>query len=215
VRENKNNHKKMLVLPVLGLAALSSLVALGATPSTNAATSATTKVTVNVGSVIAISAEDITIDVSAPSPTGIFATGSGNVEVVTNDVAGYSVYLTSNDASTVLAHETAGDTIASIDSAITVDGTTVTKFATNNTWGWSNDSATFNPVVAQGTKHSADTTTLFRKTTTASATADSSTLTIGVTADSMLTSGTYTGTLLLTAVPNSNTTDLAVYDSTI
>ena len=201
---------------MLGLAALSSMVALGATPSTNAESSSTTKVTVNVGSVIAISADDVTIDIASPSPVGVFATGTGNVDVVTNDVAGYSVYLTSNDeTSTDLTHESADSSIASIDSTISVDGTTVTKFVTNNTWGWSNDGTAFNPVVAKGTKHSASATTLFRKTNTASAAADRSTLTIGVTADSTLTSGTYTGTLLLTAVPNSNTTELAAHDSTI
>ncbi len=206
----------MIVLPMLGLAALSSMVALGATPSTNAESSATTKVTVNVGSVIAISSDDIVIDIASPSPVGVFATGTGNVDVVTNDVAGYSVYLTSNDeTSTALTHESTEDSIASISSAISVDGSTVTKFATNNTWGWSNDGTVFNPIVAKGTKNSDSNTTLFRKTDTASATADRSTLTIGVTADSTLTSGTYTGTLLLTAVPNSNTTELAAHDSTI
>lgn len=221
-KKNKYHKKlgeKLILLPALGLAALSSAVVLGATPSSFAATSATdtdtTLVTVTVGSVISITAEDINIDMSTPSPTGSFATGTGEVKVKTNDISGYSVYLTSNSASTTLDHESLSTAkINSISSDITIDAST-TKFSTNNTWGWSSDGSLFHPVVAKGTKHSSTVTTLYRKTNAPSTAGDTSTLTVGVTADSSLTSGKYTGTLLLTAIPNGSTDNLKLADDTI
>ncbi len=214
MKNNKNFHTKMIALLLFGLAVLSSSVALGATPSANAATSATPRITVNVGSVISLSAGDINIDVASPSPIGTFATGTGTVSVTTNDIAGYSVYLTSNDTTTSLNHATAATKIDSISAATTINSST-TKFSTNNTWGWSKDGSVFYPVAAKGAKHSASVNTLYRKTAAAASTADASTLTIGATVDSTLTSGAYSGTLLLTAIPNSDATTLAVYDSTI
>jgi hypothetical protein len=204
---------KKLLLPVLGLAMLGSAVLIGATPSSYASDSATSEVTVNVGTVISITAEDITIDMSAPSPTGTFATGTGQVSVKTNDVNGYSVYLTSNSTtSTTLDHESvATSKINSIATSETVGGAT-TKFATNNTWGWSKDGSVFYPVLAKGEKDGInDGVTLYRTTDAPSPSGDTSTLTIGATVDSTLTSGAYTGTLLLTAVSNSNGTEICTY----
>lgn len=210
VRKNKNNKNKLggkaIILSTLGLAALSSAVVFGATPNSFAATDVTAEVTVNVGSVIAITAEDIDIDISAPSPAGVFATGAGQVSVATNDSEGYSIYLTSNDEFlTSLDHETiATSKIESIATSETISGAT-TKFATNNTWGWSNDGSVFYPVQAKGTHndelHSA--ITRYRETNGPSSNGDVSTLTVGATVDSTLTSGTYSGTLLLTAIVNS------------
>ena len=57
-----------------------------------------------------------------------------------------------------------------------------------NTWGWSNDGSVFHPVVVKGTKSTASIPTLYRRTSSSSAVADESTLTIGVTGDSTLTS---------------------------
>lgn len=223
VGKNKYHKKtlgeKLIFLPALGIAALSSAVILGAAPksfATGTTDSATALVTVDVSSAISITAEDISIDVNAPSPTGTFATGTGDVTVMTNDVSGYSVYLTSNSTtSTTLDHATLSTPkISSIASSETISGAT-TKFATSNTWGWSNDGSTFYPIVVKGTKHSSSVTTLYRKTNAPSTAGDTSTLTIGATVDSTLTSGTYSGTLLLTAIPNGNTSVMCDYDSTI
>lgn len=218
---NRNHKKsrgnKLILLPVLGVAALASNVIIGAAPSSFAATASdTTIVTVNVGSVISIAADDIDINVSTPSPTGTFATGTGTVTVKTNDISGYSVYLTSNsETSTSLDHESVSSAkINSISATETISGST-TKFATNNTWAWSNDGTTFNPVVVKGTKNTASIPTLYRKTTAPTPAGDTSTLTVGATIDSSLTSGKYTGTLLLTAIPNGNTTEIANYDATV
>ncbi|MBR1801714.1 hypothetical protein IJ768_00590 [Candidatus Saccharibacteria bacterium] len=215
--KNRNIKKGFVALPVLGLAAISSALIFGATPSTNAASStATSQVTVTVGSVIGIGATDISFTLSSPSTTGTFASGTGTVAVKTNDVSGYSVYLTSNSTtSTSLDHESVSTSkINSISSTQTISGSTTT-FSTADTWGWSKDGSTFYPVVTKGTKSTAAIPTLYRKTSVPALTNDESTLTIGVTGTSSLVSGDYTGTLLLTAITNSDTTTLQQYDSTI
>ncbi len=198
---NKNNKiNKLIMLPAFGIAALSSAVILGAAPSSYAATTATPKVDVTIGSVLAITAADIAINIASPSQAGVFATGTGTVNVATNNVSGYSVYLTSNTTATTLDHESvSASKIASIASAQSVSGTGA-KFSTANTWGWSKDGTNFNPISAKGTAQG--TSTLYRQTSAPSPSGDASTLTIGVTANTSLTSGKYTGTLLLTAVGN-------------
>ena len=212
--KTKKTNKTGVFVPVLGFAALAAGLLVGPVQDTNAATdSNTSTVTVNVGAVVGLGVTDINVNMNAPAPTGTFATGTGTVSVTTNDVAGYSVYLTSNSTtSTSLDHTTvSGKSIASIGAIETISGST-TKFSTMNTWAWSNDGETFNPIVTKGTKSTVAKPTLYRRTNTASASVDNSTLTIGVTGDSTLTAGTYTGTLLLTAVPNSDTTTLALYE---
>lgn len=190
----------MVLLPAFGVAALSSAVILGAAPASYADTSATAKVTVDVGAVLAVTAEDITINIASPTPTGVFATGSGAVTVTTNNVSGYSVYLTSNTSATTLDHETITTSkINSITEAQSVSGTGA-KFSTVNTWGWSNDGENFKPIMASGTANGAS--TLFHQTSAPTPGGDSSNLTIGVTANSSLTSGKYKGTILLTAITN-------------
>ena len=197
---NKNHKNKLVLLPAFGIAALSSAVVLGAAPASYADTSATAKVTVNVGAVLAVTAEDITINISAPSPTGVFATGTGAVSVSTNNATGYSVYLTSNTEATTLDHETvATSKINSIAGEQSVSGTGA-KFSTANTWGWSNDGENFKPVMAAGTANGAS--TLFHQSSAPAPSGDSSNLTIGVTANSALTSGKYNGTVLLTTITN-------------
>ena len=209
----KKQNKGSLFLPVLGLATLVTGIAFGPAQNTSAATTSNTTVTANVGAVISISATDIVVNMSSPAPTGTFATGTGTVSVTTNDISGYSVYLTSNSTtSTSLDHASvSGASIASIATNETISSLN-TKFSAMNTWGWSNDGSVFHPVVVKGTKSTASIPTLYRRTSSSSAVADESTLTIGVTGDSTLTSGQYAGTLLLTAIPNSNTTEIANYE---
>ncbi len=212
--KTKKQNKAVLFLPVLGLAALTTGLVIGSAQNTSAATAtATTVVTANVGAVVGIGVTDITINMSAPSPSGSFATGTGTVSVSTNDASGYSVYLTSNSTtSTSLDHTSvSGASIASIATNETISGS-VTKFSAMNTWGWSNDGEVYHPVTVKGTKSTASIPTLYRRTNAPSTTADNSTLTIGVTGDSTLVSGQYTGTLLLTAIPNSNTAEIANYE---
>ena len=209
------NHKKLLALPVFGLAAIISTILIGSAPATYADDTADLDVVVNVNAVIAMGADNIDISMPAPSPNGSFASGTGRVGVVTNDTSGYSIYLTAKTTATTLDHETVSTAkVNSIASDQTISGAT-TKFATANTWGWSNNGTLYHPVLAAGSHHTASQTTLYRRTATAALTEDVSTLTVGVTGNSSLTAGEYTGTLLLTAIPNSSTTRIAQYDDTI
>lgn len=189
----------------MGIVALSSALVFGGSSNSYADDSVTAQVSVDVRSVISIMAEDITIDISSPSPSGVFATGTGQVTVNTNTPHGYSVFLTSDStSSTTLDHESVETSkINSIASAETISGST-TKFSTNNTWGWSNDGVVFYPIRAKGTMDNGARKTRYRETNEASPAGDTSTLTIGATVDSRISSGVYTGTLLLTAIPNDN-----------
>ena len=206
----------------MGLAALSSAVLVGAAPATNAASDAqTSQVTVTVGSVIGLGVSNIEFGLNAPAVDGTFASGTGTVAVKTNDVTGYSVYLTSNSTtSTSLDHATVSSSKINSISSNQVINSGHPKFdnaSSASTWGWSNDGTNFRPVVVKGTKSTAAISTLYRKTNTyaTSSTGDQSTLTVGVTGNSSLVSGSYTGTLLLTAITNSDSATICTHDSTV
>jgi hypothetical protein len=211
----KKQERTLFFLGVFSLSALAAGLTAAPNLNANAATSTGSAiVTTNVGAVINMSVDNINVNLSAPSPSGIFATGTGKVNVQTNDPSGYSVFLTSNTTTTSLNHDTVSSaSIASISSKQTISGTT-TKFSTMNTWGWSNDGKNFFAVQPKGqlNNQTAGSTTRYRNTTAASTSVDTSTLTIGVTGNSSLVAGQYTGTLLLTAIPNSNTTEIANYN---
>ena len=78
---------------------------------------------------------------------------------------------------------------------VSTSGTTIS----GNGWGWSNNATQFNPVKATGTT---DNSAVFSRTTAATPTGDNKTLTIGASATTSVPSGTYSNTLLLTAVTN-------------
>lgn len=221
-KKYKGNKKGLIALPVMGLAAITSAVLVGASPATNAATSTDTSlVTVNVGSVIGINATDIEFDLATPGVDGTFVSGTGTVAVKTNDVSGYSVYLTSNSTtSTSLDHSSVSTSKINSISANQVINAGHPKFdnaSTASTWGWSSDGTNYRPIVTKGTASTAAISTLYRKTSTyaTGASGDQSTLTVGVTGNSSLVSGEYTGTLLLTAITNSDVATICTYDSTV
>ena len=221
------NHRKvsnsLIALPVLGLAAIAATVAVGATDNVNADTcpastcSDTTTVTVNVGAVISLSTPDkITVNMSIPTTNGTFASGTGEVGVSTNDSTGYSVYLTgTNGGNTNLTHESVSSSkFATLSAAETV--ASGGKFATANTWGWTEGAGgtTYYPLQAYNTQNTAAAKTRFiyksastigKNTCTVNPLAnyECSVLKIGATGNTSLTAGTYTGTILVTAVPNS------------
>ncbi len=220
--KNKNFYKEILVpffaiLTVVGLGFCIRNV-------TYADSSATTqtKVTVKVKSVISLSAPDkIIVDLGVPTADGKFVSGKDKIKVSTNDIAGYSVYLTSSSASTDLKHENTGINakIRTISSSESITGGK-TKFDTQNSWGWSADGTVFNPIVPTGTKHSSTVKTLFKKGTEATISGgtsnyEESDLTIGATGDLSLPAGSYKGSILLTAISNSDKAVLCLHDSTI
>lgn len=223
IKNHRKVSRKLIALPVFGLAAIAATVAVGAADNVNADTcpaatcSDTTTVEVTVGAVISLATPDkITINMAIPSSSGTFASGSGEIGVSTNDATGYSVYLTgtNGDTNRRLTHETVSSSYFSpISAAETIS--TGGKFATNNTWGWSDNGTNYYPLQAYNTSHAAATRTRLIETSAStigdSCTVDTTvltnyectTLTVGATGDTSLTAGTYTGTILVTAVPNS------------
>ena len=216
----------LVALPVLGLVAIAATVVFGTAGNVNADTcpaatcSDTVTVQVTVGAVISLSTPDrILVDMAIPTSSGVFASGSGEIGVSTNDSTGYSVYITgtSGDTNRRLTHESVS---SSYFAPISGDQTVASggKFSTNNTWGWSGDTAAtkvYHPLLAYGATHSSSTTTRFvyktastigKNTCTVSPIAnyECSNLYIGATGNTSLTAGTYTGTVLITAVPNSS-----------
>lgn len=213
---NKKQEKAILFLLSMSLTAISA--GLFATPisGANAETSNKTTITANVSPVISLSTSNIEVNLGAPTPTGTFASGSGTVAAATNDSNGYSIFLTSDSSSTtVLKHTDISSASINTLTSDQVIGGSKTMFDTMNTWGWSNDGVNYHSVLTKGTKNGSTSTgtTLFKKTQTPSV--DNNTLTIGVTGNSTLVAGQYTGTLLLTAIPNSNTSELMNYTKTV
>lgn len=192
----KTGHIKTKIL-TFGIAGTLGLAGLGAS-AVSAASSATgtTKVNVKVGSVIAMTVpSEIAINIDAPATTGTFSKASGTVTVTTNSRTGYNVYLTSNDANTAL-----NPTAAGVTTKFSAGAGTGGALTNTNTWGWSSDGQTFKPVQAAGTANGAS--TLFAGSDVAKTGSENHTLTIGANADSKMVSGTYSGTILLTAITN-------------
>ena len=127
---------------------------LNGAPTSAASQSATTTVNVTIDPVISITASpNIEMDIT-PTTSGQFRTANGNVVISTNNVKGYTTYITSNTTETSLKQPAAAGVSAVIP------------------------------------------------TTSATPTVDNKTLTIGASATTSMPSGTYSNTLLLTAVTN-------------
>lgn len=167
---------------------------LNGAPTSAASQSATTTVNVTIDPVISITASpNIEMDIT-PTTSGQFRTANGNVVISTNNVKGYTTYITSNTTETSLKQPAAAG-VSAVIPTVSASGTTIS----GNGWGWSNDASQFNPVKATGTT---DNSTVFSRTTSATPTGDNKTLTIGASATTSMPSGTYSNTLLLTAVTN-------------
>lgn len=164
---------------------------LNGAPTSAITQTATTKVNVTIDQVIAVfTPTNINIDIT-PTASGQFKTGNGNVKVFTNNVKGYTTYITSNSTDTALKQSGVVTAIPSVSSpSNSISGTA---------WGWSNDAAQFKPVKAVG---ATDADTVFSRTNVATPTGDTKVLTVGASATNSVPSGSYTNTLLLTAVTN-------------
>lgn len=195
IKKQKNTNKSIKVvsgLLITGFLAVPALL-LNGVPTSAVSQSATTTVNVKIDPTISITASpNIEVDIT-PTNSGQFKTADGNVVISTNNTKGYTTYITSNSANTDLKSSDAGvsATIPSVStSASSISG---------NGWGWSNDAAQFNPVKVVGTT---DNSAVFSKTTNATPSGDNKTLTVGASATTNIPSGTYSNTLLLTAVTN-------------
>ena len=174
IKKQKPTNKGIKIVSGMLAASLFAMpvLLLNGAPTSAASQSATTTVNVTIDPVISITASpNIEMDIT-PTTSGQFRTANGNVVISTNNVKGYTTYITSS---------TSGTTIS------------------GNGWGWSNNATQFNPVKATGTT---DNSAVFSRTTAATPTGDNKTLTIGASATTSVPSGAYSNTLLLTAVTN-------------
>ena len=196
IKKQKPTNKGIKIVSGMLAASLFAMpvLLLNGAPTSAASQSATTTVNVTIDPVISITASpNIEMDIT-PTTSGQFRTANGNVVISTNNVKGYTTYITSNTTETSLK-QPAATGVSAVIPTVSASGTTIS----GNGWGWSNDASQFNPVKATGTT---DNSTVFSRTTSATPTGDNKTLTIGASATTSMPSGTYSNTLLLTAVTN-------------
>lgn len=196
IKKQKPTNKGIKIVSGMLAASLFAMpvLLLNGAPTSAASQSATTTVNVTIDPVISITASpNIEMDIT-PTASGQFRTANGNVVISTNNVKGYTTYITSNTTETSLK-QPAATGVSAVIPTVSASGTTIS----GNGWGWSNDASQFNPVKATGTT---DNSTVFSRTTSATPTGDNKTLTIGASATTSVPSGTYSNTLLLTAVTN-------------
>lgn len=196
IKKQKPTNKGIKIVSGMLAASLFAMpvLLLNGAPTSAASQSATTTVNVTIDPVISITASpNIEMDIT-PTTSGQFRTANGNVVISTNNVKGYTTYITSNTTETSLKQPAAAG-VSAVIPTVSASGTTIS----GNGWGWSNDASQFNPVKATDTT---DNSTVFSRTTSATPTGDNKTLTIGASATTSMPSGTYSNTLLLTAVTN-------------
>ena len=196
IKKQKPTNKGIKIVSGMLAASLFAMpvLLLNGAPTSAASQSATTTVNVTIDPVISITASpNIEMDIT-PTTSGQFRTANGNVVISTNNVKGYTTYITSNTTETSLKQPAAAG-VSAVIPTVSASGTTIS----GNGWGWSNDASQFNPVKATGTT---DNSTVFSRTTSATPTGDNKTLTIGASATTSMPSGTYSNTLLLTSVTN-------------
>ena len=196
IKKQKPTNKGIKIVSGMLAASLFAMpvLLLNGAPTSAASQSATTTVNVTIDPVISITASpNIEMDIT-PTASGQFRTANGNVVISTNNVKGYTTYITSSTTETNLK-QPAATGVSAVIPTVSASGTTIS----GNGWGWSNNASQFNPVKATGTT---DNSTVFSRTTSATPTGDNKTLTIGASATTSVPSGTYSNTLLLTAVTN-------------
>lgn len=185
-----------------------SLLAIALMPVAAGAATANTIISSDISGVIGLFTTSGTVNVDvAPSGAGAQTIASDTVTVSTNNVAGYILKLAEAGASSDLV--SGGDTIPA------VSGTQASPVAaTANTWGYRVDSlggfgagptsAASNQAIGSLTfaavPATASPNTL--KSTSAPATNDTTTIWYQVTADTSTPPGTYTNTVIYTAVTN-------------
>ena len=188
--------------------------------------SAETQVQLNLLPVLSVAVDDFNIEIT-PTDNGTVAQSTGDVLVDSNNASGYKVYLSTKTSETGLTHSNSAITkkIAAVsgDINLTTYESDTTK---NNTWGYIHDSkistipydsSLTNACTGLDDDEVAECFAAQRAAVSASSVkiceADSAnmfdpdaredcTLTIGVKADKSIPSGTYSNTVVVTAVPN-------------
>ena len=197
--ELKNKQTSSKSIKIISATLVASLlvvpaILLNGAPTSAVSQTATTTVNVRIDPTISITTTpNIDIDIT-PTNSGQFRTAAGNVTISTNNTKGYTTYITADSANTDLKQPSSAGVSTTIPS-VTVSANTISGTA----WGWSNDATQFNPVKAAGTT---DNSAVFSKTTSATPTGDQKTLTVGASATTSVPEGTYSNTLLFTAITN-------------
>ena len=196
IKKQKPTNKGIKIVSGMLAASLFAMpvLLLNGAPTSAASQSATTTVNVTIDPVISITASpNIEMDIT-PTTSGQFRTANGNVVISTNNVKGYTTYITSSTTETSLK-QPAATGVSAVIPTVSTSGTTIS----GNGWGWSNNATQFNPVKVAGTT---DNSAVFSKTTTATPTGDNKTLTVGASATTSVPEGAYSNTLLFTAITN-------------
>ena len=193
---------------ITGLALLATILAVGSTAVVSALTASTT-ISSNISSVISLLTTNGTVNVNVvPTGSGAQTIASDTVTVSTNDSSGYALTLADTDATTTL--------VSGSNTIPASSGSQTTPVAqANNTWGYAVQSlggfnssgyAAANSAAVSGTLKFAgmpatgSPNTL--KTTSGTASSDTTTVWYAVAADTSQPSGTYTDSVTYTATAN-------------
>ena len=121
----------------------------------------------------------------AATPNGTLQTSNGTVTVTSTDVTGYKLYLRDSDSNTDLVNGA---------NAISASANVVAGALANNTWGYNIDASTDFIGIT-------DTNVLLRNRTGPYTSGDITTVTYGLKVDASKPSGSYTDSVVYTAVP--------------
>ena len=195
-KSKNNNYLSFLAKSSLSLILLTA-IAINCGDVLSIPTSATnTQVTANLAEVLSLSVSEQDINLSLmPATSGVSTSASTTVDVSTNSTSGYQ--LTMSAAHSSINSTTSDSKIESISNATTSSPQPLTA----NTWGWYSDNlGTFNNLYvslpASGSER------LVRKTEN-NATASPTVVNFGVNVDLSLPAGTYSNTIVFTAISNS------------
>lgn len=187
--------------------------------------SATTELQLNLAPVLSVAVEDYTFDIT-PDENGTLVQDTHDVVVDSNSASGYKVYISTKDTDTGLkqpegSHVTTK--IQAVASEIAVD-TYTADTTKNNTWGYIHDSKisgipydsslnnacnveagedpmSITECAAARRAAVSENSAKICETSSISDEADCE-LTIGIKVDKSIPSGTYSGAVVVTAVPN-------------
>lgn len=152
--------------------------------------SVTTYASVDVLPAISLSIPNMIQIVTTPTQEGVFSSSTETLTVATNSSDGYALYMESKDGSSQL--KSGDNTNSAVIGPVSVNATAENFGA--NTWGYSLDSKTFQPVPTSSTTPI--------KRTTSSSSKDEYNLTFGAYVDSSLPVGEYSNAVVISAVAN-------------
>ena len=160
---------------------------------TNAADTMNTNLSANVNAVISVTAPDASayaFGSITPTAEGQFASQSGTVQVKTNSINGYKLYISNNTSETRMVSIGNDTFVSPCGSGVT--SSTMAK----NTWGYSTDGTDYYPISATNTLIGQKTSPLTQTTPY------SHTVHIGMKLGSDLKAGAYSNVIKFTATTN-------------